>query len=246
MNLELTHNIFRIALYLGTFLVAVGTIGVSIYSSKLDSEKATKIDKLLTGNKNLNSKIDKYQKDEELNKTKVLEVVAPKVNSILKYFEEQYSIMAIAAKMIELGDVANPSDEQIKEVLSKLNPKASSIMASVQEKRKLNWLEFMNQYNQRTILLIDEIYKIMPFLDTELISLLGELQNCYHFKEIQLVAHTDFVKNENLSFVPFTEYRNKINPIRKYYNENLEGFGINKPGMAIIPMIPEDYKEAEE
>lgn len=241
MNLEVLLSVFRWILYIGTFAVAVGSIGIGVLSSKLDAQKDTKIDSLLAGNQELHNKIDGYKKEEELNKTKVLEVVGPNVNSIIKIYHDQYSQMAIAAGKLKL-DIYDPSEEQIREVLSQLKPKDPSIMATVQEKRVLNWLEFMNQYNQHTIMLTNEIYQFMPFLDSELINILGELKDCYHFKEIQLLANTDIIGNEDLSFVPFVEYKGKISKLETYYDNNLKGFGINKPAMAVIPMIPEGWR----
>lgn len=70
MNIELWLLFARGVLILGTALVAIGTIGISILSPIVDKKKGEKIDELLEGNKKLqfsnntlNSKIDKYQQD---------------------------------------------------------------------------------------------------------------------------------------------------------------------------------------
>ncbi len=63
MNIEYWLGFFRWALYIGTALVATGTIGVSIMASQIDKRKEHKIDDLLSGNKQLQDKIDQYQKD---------------------------------------------------------------------------------------------------------------------------------------------------------------------------------------
>ncbi|MGL1932362.1 MAG: hypothetical protein OCC45_11480 [Desulfotalea sp.] len=249
MNLEIALNIARYSLYIGTVLVAIGTISISFISSKLDQQKESKIDNLVAGNQNLQSsnkelhqKVDDYQKEQEHNQAKVLDVVAPNVELIISFFTEQFSTMAISGGKLGLQQVENPSREQMTEVLSQLDPKAQSIMASVQEKRHLNWLEYLNQYNQRTIILIDEIYKFMPFLDSELITLLGELKDCYHFKEIELVAQTG-VENDNLAFIPLFEYKSKIDKLRDYYEDNLIGIGVKKIPFAVVPMAPNHYKK---
>jgi hypothetical protein len=247
MNLELASNIARYILYIGTLMVAVGTIGISLISSKLDQQKDSKIDNLITGNQSLegsnsklHQKIDDYRVQQERDQAKVLDVVAPNVELIINFFTEQFSTMAISGGKFGLKDIVNPSEAQIIEVLSQLDPKAPSRIVSVQEKRQLNWLEYINQYNQRTIILIDEIYKFMPYLDSELITLLGELKDCYHFKEIQLVAHTG-VGNKNLAFIPMLEYKRKLDKLKGYYEKNLKGIGVKKIPFAVMPIIKENY-----
>lgn len=72
MNTETLLNLSKLALYVGTILVALGTIGVSHLTSKLDRVKDQKIDSLLSGNQRLEQgnsdllgRIDGYQRDLE-------------------------------------------------------------------------------------------------------------------------------------------------------------------------------------
>jgi len=70
MNIETFLSISKWMLYIGTFLVAFGSIGVSYFTAKLDKTKDNKIDSLLNGNQRLEQgnrelllKIDTYQED---------------------------------------------------------------------------------------------------------------------------------------------------------------------------------------
>jgi len=70
MNIETLLNISKWTLYIGTFLVAFSSIGVSYFTAKLDKAKDKKIDSLLNGNQRLEQgnrelslKIDVYQED---------------------------------------------------------------------------------------------------------------------------------------------------------------------------------------
>lgn len=72
MNADTWLTLSKYALYIGTVLVAIGTIGVSNFSSVVDRVKDQKIDKLLDGNRTLQSgnqellgKVEKYQGDLE-------------------------------------------------------------------------------------------------------------------------------------------------------------------------------------
>jgi hypothetical protein len=53
MNPETLLTVSKVVLYVGTALVAIGTIGSSYYSSIVDRAKAAKIDELLDGNRRL-------------------------------------------------------------------------------------------------------------------------------------------------------------------------------------------------
>ena len=151
--------------------------------------------------------------------------------------------MAIASGELALGSTKEPTAEQVLKVLSQLKPTGPSIMRSVNERRRLNWLEFMNQYNLKTIELVDELYQFVPYLDSQLVAALGELRDCYHFKEVQLLANGAPVSNETLAFIPFAEYQSKLAKVRRYYiDNNLEAHGAKTPAMAAVPFIPQHRK----
>lgn len=72
MNAETWLSLSKYALYIGTALVAIGTISVSHFSSVVDRAKGKKIDELLNGNRALQSgnqellgKVERYQSDLE-------------------------------------------------------------------------------------------------------------------------------------------------------------------------------------
>lgn len=72
MNAETWLSFSKYALYIGTALVAIGTISVSHFSSIVDKAKGRKIDELLDGNRTLQQgnqellgKVEKYQVDLE-------------------------------------------------------------------------------------------------------------------------------------------------------------------------------------
>ena len=70
MNTESLLSISKVILYIGTFLVAAGSIAVAHFTAKTDEVKDTKIDSLLSGNKRLEdgnrdlaTRIETYQAD---------------------------------------------------------------------------------------------------------------------------------------------------------------------------------------
>jgi len=70
MSAESLLSISKVVLYIGTFLVAVGSVAVAHFTARTDEVKDKKIDSLLSGNKRLEdgnrdlaTKIETYQSD---------------------------------------------------------------------------------------------------------------------------------------------------------------------------------------
>lgn len=181
---------------------------------------------------------DELVHQQKQERSKVLRAIATKVGHLIRFREEQFSVMAISAGHLELNSIADPSEDQIRKVFSKLQPTGKSMMCILPEKRMLNWLEFMDIYNRDTIKIIDDIYLFMPFLDSELAALLENLKGCNHFKYIALYANGSVPGNRDLGFAAglFTEYQNKIKPVQEYYIETLRAHDNRTPARAVIPM----------
>ncbi len=95
MNAETWLNLAKYALYVGTALVAIGTIGVSHFSSVVDRAKDRKMDDLLDGNRRLQegntelqegntellTKVEKYQDDLELKQQEIEQLKRESVKS---------------------------------------------------------------------------------------------------------------------------------------------------------------------
>ena len=171
--------------------------------------------------------------------TNLLRAIGPKTRHIISFAKEQFSSMAISAKEFPLQKENQPTEEQVRLVFSKLDPKAQSPVCSVQNGQFLNWLEYMYQYNAQTQSLIEYIYQFMPFLEPKLVRILGELEDCYHFKEIELLANGPGVGNNNLEFAAgaFSQYQRIINELNIYFDDNLKKYTKNTPAMAVQPII---------
>lgn len=172
--------------------------------------------------------------EKAINKSNILLSVGPKLHHILQLSDSQISSMAVTAKKLKLNkpDITN---EEIKEVLSALPPTGKSHVIDIVTGNNLTWIEYMNDCNAKTVNEIDDIFKLTPYLETQLIKILSDLKNSYHFKEMKLVALTP-VRNEDLSFVPFTEYQIHIRKLRDYYEKNIRGKIKETPVEAVLPV----------
>ncbi len=164
--------------------------------------------------------------------------VATRVDHIIRLFESQFHDMTIAVGKFELHGTKSPSEEEVLSVFSSLKPLAHSPVVSVQTGRQLNWLEFMEQYVLRTLIIIKEIQQYMLYLDPKLVELLGRLSDCYHFKEVPgTVAMPP--ANPDLSYAagPFSNYQSIIFELKKYFDKNLKILSSPSPPMATFPII---------
>ncbi len=167
--------------------------------------------------------------------------VATQVGHIIYLSELQFSQMAIAARKIELRRTKSPSEEEVLSVFASLAPLGNSVLVSAQNNRTLNWLEFMEQYSLMTLNKIEEIQKYMPFLEPELVELLGRLSDCYHFKEVR-VTRAMPPGNQDLSYAAgfFSNYQSIVSEIREYFNRNLKSLSSSSPPMGmVVPVTPD-------
>jgi len=172
-------------------------------------------------------------------RSNVLRAIGPKVLHIITFSSDQFRSFAISANEISLQGESLPSEEQVRLVFSKLDPRGRSTVSSVQTGSTLNWLEYMCQYNTRTRDLVTFIYQFMPFLDPELVKILGELEDCDHFKEIELLANGPGAGNSNLEFsaLGFRQYQKIVNELSEYFDKELVKHTKNTPAMAVQPII---------
>lgn len=171
------------------------------------------------------------------NKRKIYHTIGPKIQHIVSFPEEQFSSMAHSANEIELSSKKNPTREDIKLVFSKLNPSERSTDIAINTGYHLNWLQYLDQYNQKTLIAIRYIYQFTPFLEIEFINLLSELEECYYFKEVQLYGGGSLPGNKTLEFeaLEFFKYQQFVKDIEKYFNLHIKKYSKFTPAFAVQP-----------
>ena len=171
------------------------------------------------------------------NKRKIYHTIGPKIQHIISFPEEQFSSMALSAKEMELSLKKNPTEEDIKVVFSKLSPSGKSADVDINTGYQLNWLQFLDQHNRKTLLAIRYIYQFTPFLEIEFINLLSELEECYYFKELQLYGGGSLPGNKTLEFEAseYFRYQQFVKDIEYYFNSHIKKYSKNTPAFAIQP-----------
>ena len=232
-------NIFKDYFNISTILSLLFGLAIIVLSFLSDRKPELDYINLLMGIVGLLAIINSYGDgiSQLKNKRKIYHTIGPKIQHIISFPEEQFSSMALSANEIELSSKKNPTKEDIILIFSKLNPFDKSHDSDINTRYQLNWLQYLNQYNQKTLMAIMYIYQFTPFLEIEFINLLSELEECYYFKEVQLYSGSTVPGNKTLEFeaLEFFRYQQFVKDIENYFNLHIKKYSKNTPAFAIHP-----------
>ena len=91
-----------------------------------------------------------------------------------------------------------PTKSEIVDMFKSVNPKGEAPLLLGQRGGHANWIQYMAFHNQRTQDLIKKVFVKMPFLDSKLVRLLAEIDDCTHFSVIDTIISFHF-NNTDLS-----------------------------------------------
>jgi len=172
-------------------------------------------------------------------KKNMLISISPKVRHVISI--KDYVLTDLASRSRYLSELNNDgiSEELLSKILYKTNPTGASPVQSSNLGLQLNWLQYQFDMIEKTRQKIYYIFQYMPFLDSDLVQILSEIEDCYYFKEITLLANGQIPKNLNLLFTKgyYYEYIQLVRRLDKYYEKNLREYGKNTPAFAIQPVI---------
>lgn len=115
--------------------------------------------------------------------------------------------------------------KEIEEIFKAINPKNNAPLLLGQFGNYANWLQYMSYYKDRTQKLIQKIFIKMPFLDSKLVRLLAEIDDCSHFVIIESTLNLQFGNNDMSAWAStFYEYSVKCKELDKYNEKNLSQF----------------------
>lgn len=111
---------------------------------------------------------------------------------------------------------------EIQTMFQSINPKNNAPLILGQLGKSANWIQYMAYHKERTQKLVQKIFVKMPFLDSELVRLLAEIDDCSHFGMIESTLNMQF-KNGNMSAwaSTFYDYSVKCKELQKYNEKKL-------------------------
>lgn len=109
-----------------------------------------------------------------------------------------------------------PTSDEIIGIFSKVNPNSDAPMINPAGKY-VNWIQFFYSSKIRTEKTISKVLSKMPFLDSELVSLLVKIDDCSHFGGLEHIVNIKF-RNSDLSqwASGFSKYSETCKALEEY------------------------------
>jgi hypothetical protein len=131
-------------------------------------------------------------------------------------------------ELAKKGGVSNlkfpPTNEQLQNILKKVNPQISDAPMVTFDLHNIGWIQYLNNMRLRSQGFIKKIIDRMPFLNTDLLRLLTQIDDNSYFHYIESITYP--LQNKDLTFLSgvLLSYFNDINDLEKFmereYNEN--------------------------
>lgn len=115
-----------------------------------------------------------------------------------------------------------PSKEKMLTIYNKIDPHAKAPML-LSNHINADWIEYIFYKKVRSIETIDKLRTLMPFLDSILISIISDLEDCSHFKMLRFYRNSSSIENTDITFLKstFDEYLELIKKLESYSNSKL-------------------------
>lgn len=144
-----------------------------------------------------------------------------------------YSILGDAKGLIneltkETGiDVKNtfPNEDELNEILKRINPHEKAPLFIARD-QYANWIQYFNYKKQRTVDSIDKIFKKMPFLETQLVNKLANIEDCSHYSVLNVLVSNYPIRNQDMTAFrkSISDYFEMIEELERYADKNLKGY----------------------
>ena len=117
------------------------------------------------------------------------------------------------------------SKEQVEEIFKAIDPKGNAPLLLGQLGNYANWIQYMSYHKGRTQKFIQKIFVKMPFLDSELVRLLADIDDCSHFSVIESTLNMTFNNNDMSAWAStFHEYSLTCQKLEKYNEKKLSQY----------------------
>ncbi|GEM_PF-2413501 len=105
--------------------------------------------------------------------------VYEKNTQIISIYVQQVSALAKACDFKLKGTFVE--EDELLELFSKIKPQDKAPLASFDLKQAFNWLHYFDDSRVRTQKIINKLIEKLQFLDSDLIKLLSQIDDCSHF-----------------------------------------------------------------
>ena len=160
----------------------------------------------------------KQQKD----KQNLYSYVAAKVDTILSEAENLIKEMSKAAGVQLVGKY--PSNEELQDFSRNIDPHSNAPLLISGPGNYANWIQYFENSTRHSKKAIQKIFTQMPFLETELVSILSNLEDAPHFWIWSLIIptmHTHQLQFTDTGKDTFSKYFELIQQLETYSDKKL-------------------------
>lgn len=114
------------------------------------------------------------------------------------------------------------SQDEIETMFQQISPQGKAPLILGNINNYANWMQYFSFYRDRTQKTIQKIFVHMPFLDSKLVKILAHIDDCGHFKVIELLSNMTFGNNDMKPFASsFYEYSILCKELEDYGNKKM-------------------------
>lgn len=150
-------------------------------------------------------------KEDSVDTSNVKLAVKPKIEGIFKVCDINFAMMMSSkwSKSFDEGELIS-SPEIMRDFLK--------------DSKRENFVDYYYEQNQRVSSYISGIYQLSTYLDTELLKILGNIENSRFFESVERLHNEGFAETDNTflyeSAYFYYEYWLQIQALNDYYLEN--------------------------
>ncbi len=105
--------------------------------------------------------------------------VSGKIKNIISIYKSQ--ICALKKATSNTSEEVYLEKNEIESIFTSINPNSEAPLLMIGLGNYANWLQYLDYHKSRTQSHIQKVFLKMPFLESKLVALLAELDDCSHF-----------------------------------------------------------------
>jgi len=120
-----------------------------------------------------------------------------------------------------------PTEEELEEVCKKINPNSNAPLLIGGLDHYASWIQYLNYHKDRAENAIKKIYVGMQYLDSNYIKLLMGIEDCVHFKVIDVASKMPMRNVDLTAFArQLYKYFELVRKLELYANKNFKAYKI--------------------
>jgi hypothetical protein len=153
--------------------------------------------------------------------------VSGKVRNVIGDYKSQIRELKKAANNSSDSEYFEKND--IESILKSINPKSQAPLILGGLGNYANWLQYLDYHKSRSQGFIQKVFVKMPFLESQLVSLLAKIDDCTHFMVLEHTANRQLNNTDMEAWASgFYDYAILCKELEDYHEKNLSQYSQNR------------------